>query len=75
VLVCQRATYREREMMNDEELLAAAITPERSHLNVSTVRQAMVLAALYFLSMATKLAANRIAERKLRDRQARRADY
>ena len=28
---------------------------------------------LYFLSMATKLAANRIAERKLRDRQARRA--
>ena len=31
------------------------------------------LAALYFLSMATKLAANRIAERKLRDRQARRA--
>ena len=32
-----------------------------------------ILAALYFLSMATKLAANRIAERKLRDRQARRA--
>jgi AcrR family transcriptional regulator len=31
------------------------------------------LAALYFLSMATKPAANRIAERKLRDRQARRA--
>jgi AcrR family transcriptional regulator len=28
---------------------------------------------LYFLSMAKKLAANRIAERKLRDRQARRA--
>jgi AcrR family transcriptional regulator len=28
---------------------------------------------LYFLSMATKLAVNRIAERKLRDRQARRA--
>ena len=28
---------------------------------------------LYFLSMATKPAANRIAERKLRDRQARRA--
>src|SRR5215467_5243124 len=35
------------------------------------VRQA--LAALYFLSMATTLAANRIAERKLRDKQARRA--
>ena len=32
-----------------------------------------ILAALYFLSMATKLAANRIAERKLRDKQARRA--
>src|SRR5277367_3271014 len=31
------------------------------------------LAALYFLSMATTLAANRIAERKLRDKQARRA--
>ena len=38
-----------------------------------TVRQAMILAALYLLSMATTLAANRIAERKLRDRQARRA--
>ena len=33
----------------------------------------MILAMLYFLSMATKLTANRIAERKLRDRQARRA--
>ena len=32
-----------------------------------------ILAALYFLSMATTLAANRIAERKLRDKQARRA--
>jgi AcrR family transcriptional regulator len=32
-----------------------------------------ILAALYFLSMTTKPAANRIAERKLRDRQARRA--
>src|ERR1700756_463327 len=32
-----------------------------------------ILAALYFLSVATKLAVNRIAERKLRDRQARRA--
>jgi AcrR family transcriptional regulator len=31
------------------------------------------LAALYFLPMTTKPAANRIAERKLRDRQARRA--
>ena len=31
------------------------------------------LAALYSLSMATTLAANRIAERKLRDKQARRA--
>ena len=31
------------------------------------------LAALYFLSMATKPAANLIAERKLRDKQARRA--
>src|SRR6202007_1890660 len=38
-----------------------------------TVRRAMILAALYFLSMATKLGANRIAERKLRDKQARRA--
>src|SRR5215469_112076 len=37
-----------------------------------TVR-AKILAALYFLSMETKLAANRIAERKLRDKQARRA--
>jgi AcrR family transcriptional regulator len=37
------------------------------------VRQALILAALYFLSMATTLAANRIAERKLRDKQARRA--
>ena len=33
----------------------------------------MILAMLYFLSMAKTLAANRIAERKLRDRQARRA--
>ena len=32
----------------------------------------LFLAALYFLAMATKLAANRIAERKLRDKQARR---
>jgi AcrR family transcriptional regulator len=32
-----------------------------------------MLAALYLLSMATTAAANRIAERKLRDRQARRA--
>jgi AcrR family transcriptional regulator len=38
-----------------------------------TVRQAVILAALYLLSMATKAAANRIAERKLRDKQARRA--
>src|SRR5580698_9671740 len=37
------------------------------------IRQALILAALYLLSMATKLAANRIAERKLRDKQARRA--
>src|SRR5258708_8277575 len=37
------------------------------------VRQALILAALYFLAMATTLAANRIAERKLRDKQARRA--
>jgi AcrR family transcriptional regulator len=35
--------------------------------------QELTLAALYFLSMATKLAANRIAERKARDKQARRA--
>ena len=35
-------------------------------------RSADILAALYFLSMAMKLAANRIAERKQRDRQARR---
>src|ERR1700691_2264957 len=33
----------------------------------------MILAALYFLSMTTKPAANRIAERKLRDKLARRA--
>src|SRR5271170_3257645 len=33
----------------------------------------MILAALYFLSMATTLAANRIVERKRRDKQARRA--
>ena len=45
----------------------------RSVRNSFTVRQAMILAALYFLSMATTLAANRIAERKLRDKQARRA--
>jgi AcrR family transcriptional regulator len=32
-----------------------------------------ILAVLYLLSMATTLPANRIAERKLRDRQARRA--
>src|ERR1700760_2901451 len=32
-----------------------------------------ILATLYFLSMTKKLAGNRIAERKLRDRQARRA--
>src|SRR5215472_16910015 len=36
-------------------------------------RPPLILAALYFLSMATALAANRIAERKLRDKQARRA--
>jgi hypothetical protein len=34
---------------------------------------AFILAALYFLSMAKTPAANRIAERKLRDKQARRA--
>ncbi len=33
----------------------------------------LILAALYFLSMAHQLAANRIAERKLRDKEARRA--
>jgi AcrR family transcriptional regulator len=38
-----------------------------------TIRKALILAVLYFLSMATTLAANRIAERKLRDKQARRA--
>ncbi|MGA7830094.1 MAG: TetR/AcrR family transcriptional regulator [Terracidiphilus sp.] len=38
-----------------------------------TGRQVFILAVLYFLSMETKLAANRIAERKLRDKQARRA--
>ena len=37
------------------------------------VRPKVILAALYFLSMATTVAANRIAERKLRDKQARRA--
>ena len=35
--------------------------------------QLFILAVLYLLSMATTPAANRIAERKLRDRQARRA--
>jgi AcrR family transcriptional regulator len=38
-----------------------------------SVAQGKKLAALYFLSMATKLAVDRIAERKLRDKQARRA--
>src|ERR1700724_3613301 len=38
-----------------------------------TIRKALILAVLYFLSMATTLVANRIAERKLRDKQARRA--
>jgi AcrR family transcriptional regulator len=38
-----------------------------------TVSRAILVAALYFLSMPTKLTANRIAERKLRDKQARRA--
>src|SRR5262249_40158011 len=38
-----------------------------------TVRQGKTLAALYFLSMTKKPSANRIAERKLRDKQARRA--
>src|SRR5271156_2371204 len=33
----------------------------------------MILAVLYLLSMAKTLAVNRIAERKLRDKQARRA--
>ena len=33
----------------------------------------MLLATLYFLAMATKLASNRIAERKQRDKQARQA--
>src|SRR6516162_10593413 len=33
----------------------------------------MILAALYFLSIATTLVVNRIAERKQRDREARRA--
>jgi AcrR family transcriptional regulator len=36
-------------------------------------RKALILAVLYFLSMAMTLAANRIAERRLRDKQARRA--
>jgi AcrR family transcriptional regulator len=35
--------------------------------------KSFILAVLHLLSMATTLAANRIAERKLRDRQARRA--
>src|SRR5262249_6354700 len=38
-----------------------------------TVRQGKTLAALYFLSMATTPAPSQIAERKLRDKQARRA--
>jgi AcrR family transcriptional regulator len=38
-----------------------------------TIRKTLILAVLYFLSMATTLAPNRIAERKLRDKQARRA--
>ncbi len=33
----------------------------------------LCVVALYFLAVATKLAANRIAQRKLRDKQARRA--
>jgi AcrR family transcriptional regulator len=46
---------------------------DAKHSGKFAVRQALILAALYFLSMATTLAANRIAERKLRDKQARRA--
>ena len=38
-----------------------------------TIRRVIILAVLYFLSMATTLAASRIAERKRRDKQARRA--
>jgi len=40
---------------------------------VSSTAQPLILAALYFLSMAKTPAAQRIAERKLRDKQARRA--
>ena len=40
---------------------------------MSPVRQAVILATLYFLSVESKPKANRIAERKLRDKQARRA--
>src|SRR6266403_5497996 len=45
----------------------------RSIRKSCALRQAMILAVLYFLSMARTPAGNRIAERKLRDKQARRA--
>ena len=44
-----------------------------SQLKIHSPLGEKILAALYFLSMATQLADNRIAERKLRDKQARRA--
>jgi AcrR family transcriptional regulator len=50
-----------------------AIFDARHWEKVTTSAKPMILAALYLLSMATTLAANRIAERKLRDKQARRA--
>lgn len=48
-------------------------TYDAKHPNKDSQSAGKILAALYFLSMATKLAGNRIAERKLRDKQARRA--
>src|SRR4051794_14898154 len=56
------------------ENLATLYTMPRIRQKFQPATQSVILAALYFLSMATKPARpNRIAERKLRDRQARRA--
>src|SRR5215813_5937508 len=46
---------------------------DSKHLGKDSLSDNKNLAALYFLSTETMLAANRIAERKLRDKQARRA--
>ena len=50
-----------------------AIFDAKRSEKVSPSAKALILAVLYFLSMETTRAAKRIAERKLRDKQARRA--